>query len=269
MTAEWGATYPVEMDYDTESHRVALRTTRDGTAWDETRWTYDAATGVCTSKTYADGSTVAYTYTPDNLPPRTTYAGGRWKENVYDARRQVVGVVSGDGTQDIAYVRNAYGRVESESNAVASAVSSLAASGTATNEAWTVGGDALEIVRSLDPQDRPDGFAVPSSGYSLRHAYADDGNVESISNALAVVAYAYSPDRSFFSRHRFSTKYFDAETGLYCYGHRFYSPILHRWLTRDPIEENCGLNLYGFCGNNAVCRYGKDGRAYFALSDNR
>ena len=198
VTAEWGATYPVEMDYDTESHRVALRTTRDGTAWDETRWTYDAATGVCTSKTYADGSTVAYTYTPDNLPPRTTYAGGRWKENVYDARRQVVGVVSGDGTQDIAYVRNAYGRVESESNAVASAVSSLAASGTATNEAWTVGGDALEIVRSLDPQDRPDGFAVPSSGYSLRHAYADDGNVESISNALAVVAYAYSPDRSFF-----------------------------------------------------------------------
>ena len=65
-------------------------------------------------------------------------------------------------------------------------------------------------------------------------------------------------------RHRFSTKYFDAESGLYYYGHRFYSPVLRRWLTRDPIEEEGGLNLYGFCGNNAVCRYDKDGRAYFA-----
>ena len=116
-------------------------------------------------------------------------------ENVYDAQRQVVGTKYGDGAQDIVYVRDAYGRIVSESNAVASAVCSLAASGTATNEAWTVGGDALEIVRSLDPQDRPDGLAVPSSGYSLRRAYADDGNVESISGALAVVEYVYTPDR--------------------------------------------------------------------------
>jgi len=49
---------------------------------------------------------------------------------------------------------------------------------------------------------------------------------------------------------RFSTKYFDAETGLYYYGMRFYLPDLHRWLTRDPIEEQGGLNLYAFCGND-------------------
>ena len=64
-------------------------------------------------------------------------------------------------------------------------------------------------------------------------------------------------------RFRFSTKYHDAETGLYYYGYRFYSPVLRRWLTRDPIGEG-GLNLYGFCGNNAVANYDKDGRAYFA-----
>ena len=52
--------------------------------------------------------------------------------------------------------------------------------------------------------------------------------------------------------HRFSTKYYDSETGLYYYGYRFYSPILHRWLNRDPIAEDGGLNLYGFCGNNGV-----------------
>ena len=50
-------------------------------------------------------------------------------------------------------------------------------------------------------------------------------------------------------RIRFSTKYFDSDTGLYYYGYRFYSPSLMRWLNRDPIEEDGGLNLYGFCGN--------------------
>jgi len=65
-------------------------------------------------------------------------------------------------------------------------------------------------------------------------------------------------------RHRFSTKYIDVETGLYYYGYRFYHPILMRWLNRDPIEEDGGVNLYGFCGNDPVSRYDKDGRAYFA-----
>ena len=55
-----------------------------------------------------------------------------------------------------------------------------------------------------------------------------------------------------FFRHRFSTKYFDTETGFYYYGYRFYHPRLMRWLNRDPIEERGGLNLYGFCGNNTL-----------------
>ena len=53
-------------------------------------------------------------------------------------------------------------------------------------------------------------------------------------------------------RHRFSTKYFDLETGLYYYGYRFYLPVLRCWLTRDPIEERGGLNLYCMCENSLV-----------------
>jgi uncharacterized protein RhaS with RHS repeats len=41
---------------------------------------------------------------------------------------------------------------------------------------------------------------------------------------------------------------------LYYYGERFYSPELMRWLNRDPIGVNGGLNEYGFAGNNPVCR---------------
>ncbi len=52
--------------------------------------------------------------------------------------------------------------------------------------------------------------------------------------------------------YRFSTKYWDMETGLYYYGFRYYSSELGRWLTRDPIGEKGGMNLYTFCLNSPV-----------------
>jgi RHS repeat-associated protein len=51
---------------------------------------------------------------------------------------------------------------------------------------------------------------------------------------------------------RFSTKYWDAEVGLYWYGYRYYSAELGRWMTKDPIEERGGVNLYEFVNGNPV-----------------
>jgi len=59
----------------------------------------------------------------------------------------------------------------------------------------------------------------------------------------------------------FSTKYFDWETGLYYYGHRYYNPSTGRWPNRDPIAEAGGFHLYAFCANNPVRyidAYGRD-----------
>jgi RHS repeat-associated protein len=50
----------------------------------------------------------------------------------------------------------------------------------------------------------------------------------------------------------FSSKYLDSEVGLYYYGYRHYAPRLGRWLNRDPIEEQGGLNLYAFVGNGPM-----------------
>jgi hypothetical protein len=36
------------------------------------------------------------------------------------------------------------------------------------------------------------------------------------------------------------------------YGYRFYDPNTGRWPSRDPIEEEGGINLYGFVGNDGV-----------------
>jgi hypothetical protein len=38
-----------------------------------------------------------------------------------------------------------------------------------------------------------------------------------------------------------------------------------RWLNRDPIEEDGGLNLYGFCGNNAVYHVDYNGTAIIII----
>jgi RHS repeat-associated protein len=54
---------------------------------------------------------------------------------------------------------------------------------------------------------------------------------------------------------RFSTKFQDKETGLYYYGFRYYSPETGRWLSRDPIEEQGGHNLYSFVSNDPVVKF--------------
>ena len=36
------------------------------------------------------------------------------------------------------------------------------------------------------------------------------------------------------------------------YTYRYYDPLTGRWPSRDPIEEDGGVNLYGFLGNDGI-----------------
>jgi RHS repeat-associated protein len=51
---------------------------------------------------------------------------------------------------------------------------------------------------------------------------------------------------------RFSTKYTDTESGMLYYGYRYYNPSTGRWLSRDPLEEEGGANLYVFVRNDGI-----------------
>jgi hypothetical protein len=44
----------------------------------------------------------------------------------------------------------------------------------------------------------------------------------------------------------------DQTTGLYYYTYRWYDPLTGRWPSRDPIEEEGGINLYGFVENDPI-----------------
>ncbi|MCP5550455.1 MAG: RHS repeat-associated core domain-containing protein [Akkermansiaceae bacterium] len=67
---------------------------------------------------------------------------------------------------------------------------------------------------------------------------------------------------------RFSTKPREAETGFLYYGFRYYNPQTSRWLSRDPIEEKGGSNLYAFVGNCAIISIDRLGLETLILFDN-
>ncbi len=50
-----------------------------------------------------------------------------------------------------------------------------------------------------------------------------------------------------------------ADSGMSLYGFRYFNPGLGRWVNRDPIEEDGGLNVYGFVENGPICHYDLNG----------
>jgi RHS repeat-associated protein len=48
------------------------------------------------------------------------------------------------------------------------------------------------------------------------------------------------------------------------YGYRYYDPITGRWPSRDPIEEEGGVNLYGFVENDGVGQIDILGLSFFS-----
>ena len=54
------------------------------------------------------------------------------------------------------------------------------------------------------------------------------------------------------NKFRFSCEYVDDELGLVYYNYRYLNPTDGRWISRDPISEQGGRNLYGFVRNNSI-----------------
>ena len=62
---------------------------------------------------------------------------------------------------------------------------------------------------------------------------------------------------------QFSSEVYDEELGLVYYNYRHYSPALGRFLSRDPIQEQGGLNLYVFCRNDSILIVDRLGGAFY------
>lgn len=112
-------------------------------------------------------------------------------------------------------------------------------------------------------------FDTPLSVYDVAlaktYCYHSDANknVTELTDSGDTIAahYEYSPfgqqteqsgDYAAMNSFCISSEYFDSETKLAYYNYRYYDPQLGRWLSRDPIDEDGGLNLYVFAGNNGI-----------------
>jgi RHS repeat-associated protein len=63
----------------------------------------------------------------------------------------------------------------------------------------------------------------------------------------------------------FSTKRSDFASGLVYFGYRFYVPHLGRWLNRDPLQEEGGINLYAYVKGDPLGYVDPDGLARFGF----
>jgi RHS repeat-associated protein len=95
------------------------------------------------------------------------------------------------------------------------------------------------------------------------------GSVQALVNAAGSVVESYSYDAwgnttiknaggtvitasAYGNRYMFQGREYSTVTGLYNFRARWYAPTIGRWLSKDPIGLEGGLNLYAFCGNDAV-----------------
>ena len=102
---------------------------------------------------------------------------------------------------------------------------------------------------------------LKQGGQNYSYLYDGKGNVSALldSSQNVVATYTYDTFGNLMSKtgslnqpFQFSTKPYDEKTGLSYYGFRFYSPALGRWMTRDPLGEVGGINLYEFVGSDPV-----------------
>ena len=227
VVAESGATYPIRKGYDAYGRWTSLKTTRDGSTWDETQWTYDEATGVQTAKIYADGSVVRHGYDEEGRPTRTTWARGAWFENLYDEWGQIVAVTHDDPTIDAAMSYDAFGRLVSSSNNAATYRYATDDRGLVTNELAVIGGVTNVIVRDFDDYGRLSRLRIADSDYDQTYDYDSAGRLSVIGIPGSTVTYAYTPDS------------FDA-------GYSVLTPsnaVLTRTLYRDPQRRGLILSV--------------------------
>lgn len=102
-----------------------------------------------------------------------------------------------------------------------------------------------------------------ATGRSAYYHSDELGNITSMtdSSQSIVAKYLYDPFGNTVSAsgplaesnpYRYSSKEFHANSGTYYYLYRYYDPSLQRWLNRDPIEEEGGINLYADVENNPL-----------------
>jgi len=103
-------------------------------------------------------------------------------------------------------------------------------------------------------------LALERNGSSYFYHADGLGSIVSITdrNRSVVQSYEYDsygmvkPSTSFRNSYTYTGREWDRETGLYYYRARYYDPMEGRFISKDPIGYNGGLNVYSYVGQNPI-----------------
>ena len=134
-------------------------------------------------------------------------------------------------------------------------------------------GGLLAITTNSPPHQSAKALAAAEkqADTHLYPCYDANGNIGQMISPKAEIKAAYQYDafgrtvdqggeKAEENQWRFSTKPQEEQTGWYYYGFRYYDPQTGRWPSRDPIEEEGGVNLYGFVANSGIGKWDYIGR---------
>jgi RHS repeat-associated protein len=203
-----------------------------------------------------------FTYQYDNngnLTLKTPKVSGPITSYEYDAENKLVRVVSNGTTVNYKY--DGLGRrVEKEAISAGTAV---------TRYVY----DKEDILLELDGSNNIvarythgpgiDEPLVMEKNTQFFYYHADGiGSISELTSQSGTVAqrYAYSSfgriesqfDPNFIQPYTYTSREFDAETGLYYYRARTYDSLTGRFVQEDPLSFAAGVNFYRYVGNNPV-----------------
>lgn len=175
----------------------------------------------------------------------------------WDAENRLVRITKGSQTTEIAY--DAFSRrrtiIEKTSGTVTSTKHFL----------WS----GLTLVAELDSGYQftrrfyPEGLQIVNGSQATSYYYTRDhlGSIREVTDSAGTVVTRYDYD-PYGRRTRvsgsldfdfgFTGHYYHAPSGLHLAPFRAYSAELGRWLSRDPVGEEGGVNLYQYCFNDPV-----------------
>ena len=298
-TYEGGATYPVRYTYDVFGNKASMTTYRDEASGigDTTTWTYDEASGVLLSKTYADGKGLAYAYTDTGLLATRINARGIITSYTYDGWGQLTAVDYSDFTTPIAYTYDALGRQTLATDAAGSTTFAYDAVGQLVSE--TIDGlYAKTLTRHYDAFGRDVGYSVDGDRkativYDLATAriasmdgfkwdYLPGSNLKSrltYPNG-ATAEWTYEPKRDLLARVKnaadgkvlsqfdYTSDALGRRTTIVKSGSAYTTPVTETYVydTRDQLISGQGLSYaYDDIGNRTVA----EGKTYVANALNQ
>ena len=253
-------------------------------------YTYDTYGNIRTAKNAASSSATTFSYGDSNwLDLLTAYKGTTinydaignplnwknsttWSSLTWQNGRQLASIASSDKslsfTYDLAGIRDSK-TVTTSSGTVT--YNYLTQNGQVVRQSWTGTDNVSHVMDFLyDNQGKP--YAADYDGTRYYYVLNLQGDVLRMVdiNGATVASYVYdawgrliSTSGSMASTNplRYRGYYYDAETGLYYLGSRYYDPLVKRFINSDtsnliltnPNSLN-DKNLFAYCDNNPVMR---------------